>query len=121
MKKILIADDDFFIRELYETICREAGFDVMTAKDGEEGYEKIKSNSFHLIILDIMMPRLDGLGLLSRIKEELSHLEIPVVVLTNLAHESVIEEAIARGAVACLIKSDLTPDKLVRAIQAFSK
>ena len=121
-KKILIVDDDLYVRELYEEICKNAGCDVDTAVDGEEAGEKIKSTTYDLIFLDIMMPKVDGLSFLTKMREEnLVQKNTPVVILTNLAHESVIKAALDKGAVTCLIKSDTTPDKLIETIKLFTK
>lgn len=118
-KKILIVDDDLYVRELYQEICQNAGLEVDTAVDGEDAGEKIKSSRYDLILLDIMMPRVDGLTFLTRMRDEYSAAKTtPVVILTNLAHESVIKSALDKGAVACLIKSDTTPDKLIETINA---
>lgn len=121
-KKILLIDDDLYIRELYQEILKDAGFYVTTAVDGEEGFCKINSDQYHLILLDLMMPKLDGLGLLIKlIQEQKLPKNTPVVILTNLAHESVIKKALEHGAVGFLIKSDLTPDILVQKINSFIK
>lgn len=121
-KKILIVDDDLYVRELYEEICKKAGFDVDTAVDGEEAGEKIKSTTYDLIFLDIMMPKVDGLSFLTKMRDEnLLQKNTPVVILTNLAHESVIKAALDKGAVTCLIKSDTTPDKLIETVKLFTK
>lgn len=121
-KKILIVDDDLYVRELYEEICKNAGYGVDTAVDGEDAGEKIKSATYDLIFLDIMMPKVDGLSFLTKLREEYpTGKTIPVVILTNLAHESVIKAALDRGAVTCLIKSDTTPDKIIETIKLFTK
>lgn len=121
-KKILIVDDDLYIRELYEEICKNAGLEIETASDGEEASEKIKVTRFDLILLDIMMPKVDGLSFLTKMRDEYpSAKDTPVVILTNLAHESVIKQALDNGAVTCLIKSDTTPEKLIETIHAFAK
>ncbi len=121
-KKILIVDDDLYVRELYEEICKNAGHTVDTAVDGEDAGEKIKSATYDLIFLDIMMPKVDGLSFLTKLREEYPLGKIiPVVILTNLAHESVIKAALDKGAVTCLIKSDTTPDKIIETIKLFTK
>lgn len=121
-KKILIVDDDLYVRDLYQEICTNAGLEAQTAVDGEDGLQKIKAAQFDLILLDIMMPRVDGLSFLVRMGEENPAAKrTPVVILTNLAHESVIKQALDKGAVTCLLKSDLTPDKLIQTINSLLK
>lgn len=118
MAKILVVDDDQYIRELYEEVLKDAGYEVESAMDGEEGFEKMQRGGYDLILLDIMMPRLDGLGVLNKLQE------LPekpkngkIVVLTNLAHDPVIKDATAKGASSYLIKADLTPDQLLEKIK----
>lgn len=121
-KKILIVDDDLYIRELYEEICKGAGCEVMTAKDGEEALEKLKSNQFDIILLDIMMPKLDGLNFLVKITEDNPlPKKTPVAILTNLAHESIINQALEKGAATCIIKSEVTPEKLIATINQLTQ
>jgi len=114
-KKILIIEDDTYIRELYEDIFKEKGFVIDSAVDGEEGLVKIKGGAYNLILLDIMLPKVDGLGVL----KELKHAKInhgPIVLLTNLGHDPIVKEGVNLGAVAYLIKSDLTPDQLIEKV-----
>lgn len=111
-KKILIVEDDTYIRELYEDIFREEGVVVESAADGEEGLAKIKAGKYNLILLDIVLPKMDGLDILRQIKK--AKLKVaPIVVLTNLGHDPVLRESLSLGAEAYLVKSDLTPDQLV--------
>lgn len=121
-KKILIVDDDLYIRQLYKEICTHAGMKVDTAADGAEACEKVKKTHFNLILLDLMMPKQDGLSFMDRVSDDCpSAKHIPIVILTNLAHESVIAQALEKGAASALIKSDLTPRKLIETINRFVK
>lgn len=113
MKKILIVDDDQFLRDLYEEILKDAGYEVEMAVDGEEGLAKIVSVQYDLVLLDIMMPKLDGIGVLKKLQENPPAIKNKVVMLTNLAHNPIIKEATSLGALSYLIKADLTPDQLV--------
>jgi len=122
MKKILIVDDDLYIRELYEEILKEAGFEVTTAVDGQDGFDKIKVGGFDLILLDVMMPKLDGLTVLAKLSQNPPRAKNgPIVLLTNLSHDPVIKEALQKGATAYLIKADLNPDQLVEKVKSFVK
>jgi len=121
-KKILIIDDDLYIRELYEEVLKNAGFEVSSAVDGQEGLEKIKMGGFDLILLDVMMPKLDGLGLLAKLSQQPPKVKNgPIILLTNLSHDPVIKEALQKGAKTYLIKADLTPDQLVEKVKLFLK
>ena len=79
-QKILIVDDDLYLRELYEEILKDAGYDVETAINGEEGLTKLLSPSYNLALLDVMMPKLDGVGVLTKLKQtETYTLNTPIV------------------------------------------
>ena len=71
-KRILVVEDDQYIRDLYEEVLTEAGFEVDTAVDGEEGVVKAKKGGYNLILLDVMMPKLDGLGFLEELEKNKS-------------------------------------------------
>lgn len=119
-KKILIVDDDLYIRELYEEIFKDAGFDVSTAFDGEEGFEKMQQGGYDIVLLDVMMPKLDGIGVLSKLQTTPPSVKNgPILLLTNLAHESVIQDALKKGAAGFLIKTDVTPDELVAKVNKY--
>lgn len=116
---ILIVDDDEYIRELYEEVLKDAGFTVATAVDGQDGLEKIRANAYDLVLLDIMMPKKDGVEVLRAVSTE--KLKAKVLLLTNLAHDPVMKEGKSLGALAYLIKADMTPDQLVAKVKEFLK
>lgn len=117
-QKILILEDDQYTRDVYQEVLTEAGYEVTTAVDGEEGLVKIREGSYSLILLDMMMPKLDGLGVLTSFKENPPKVSNgPIILLTNLAHDPVINKAVALGAKSFLIKSDLNPDQLVAKVK----
>ncbi|MEN9328182.1 MAG: Alkaline phosphatase synthesis transcriptional regulatory protein phoP, two-component system, OmpR [Candidatus Parcubacteria bacterium] len=121
-KKVLIVDDDLYIRELYEEVLKDAGFDVNTASDGQEGIDKMKDGGYDLILLDVMMPKVDGLGVLKQMGE--MQPKAPngkVILLTNLSHDPVIQQALDTGAASFMIKADLTPDQLIDKVNSFLK
>ncbi len=120
MSKILIVDDDQYIRELYVEVLSDEKYEVDSAEDGVEGAEKLMKNAYDLVLLDIMMPRLDGLGVLQKLHDE-KHTNGKVVLLTNLSHGPVIEEAKKLGAAGYLIKADITPDQLVEKVKSYLK
>lgn len=113
-KQILLVDDDLYIRELYEELLEDEGYEVETAADGKEGLDKITEDSYDLILLDIMLPKLDGIGIISKLKETNSQVPLKsIVFLTNLAQDPVVKEALNTGVHSCLVKADITPDQLV--------
>ena len=118
-KKILIIEDDYFIRELYERQLKKREYDVVSAADGAEGLVKAAEESPNLILLDIMLPKLNGLDLLGTLKAKPETKDIPVVLLTNLGQESVIKEGFKLGAKGYLIKSAYTPEQIISEVESF--
>ncbi|PIZ64439.1 response regulator [Candidatus Roizmanbacteria bacterium CG_4_10_14_0_2_um_filter_36_9] len=119
-KRILIIEDDVYIRDLYAEILGEAGYDVATAVDGEEGLVKAKIGGYHLILLDVMMPKLDGLGVLHGLQQNPpQNPNGQVILLTNLAQDEVVQEALKTGANDFVIKSDLNPQELLTRLESY--
>ena len=119
-KRILIIDDDLYLRDLYQEVLKNAGYEIDTAIDGEEGIEKIKQDGYDLILLDMMLPKIDGLGILTQLSQtQPPPKNGPIILLTNLGHEPVIQEALQKGAVAYLIKADITPDQLLSEVKKY--
>lgn len=120
MKKILIAEDDFFIRDAYKEIFEDNGYEVETASDGEDALTKIKSRLFDMILLDIMMPKMSGIVVLSQKREtENPNKKTPVFFITNVGDQSVIEQAFKIGMDGYIIKSQFTPQQIVDEINKF--
>ncbi len=116
-QRILIVEDDQYIRELYETLLKDSGYDVETANDGHEGLMKLSEDSFDLVLLDVMMPNLDGIGVLKELHAKDKKLPAKIILLTNLAHDSVIDEALSLGATSYLTKSELNPDEFLAQVK----
>ena len=120
MTRILIVDDDLYLRELYEEILKGEGYEVQTAEDGEEGLKKIGAGQFDLVLLDVMMPKLDGLGLLSKLSEAPPRDKQPVIILlTNLGQDPAVKDALTKGAKGYLVKAELTPDQVVAEVKKY--
>lgn len=113
---ILIVEDETDIREVYVEVLTSAGYTVDQASDGEIGMQKIKEGKWDLLLLDIMLPGKDGLKILKEIKETPGLKKGPVIALTNLNSENIIHEVFTSGADGYLIKSEITPDKVVEEI-----
>lgn len=118
-QKILIIEDDFFIRELYERQFTKEGFQVISSEDGPTGLVLANQENPALILLDIMLPKLNGLDLLRTLKTKEETKEIPVILLTNLGQESVIKEGFELGAESYLIKSAYTPSQIIDEVKNF--
>lgn len=115
--KILIVDDDPDLRDIYDETFTEAGYQVDLAIDGKEGLDKIFKGGYDLILLDIMMPKIDGLTVLKKIKT--SGITLPpniIVILSQLNEENIIKQAMELGAKDYLIKSDYTPDQVLKKV-----
>lgn len=118
-KRILVADDEQYIRELYEEVLKAEGFSVETASDGAEALEKITAGGFDAITLDVIMPKLDGLGILSQLKDAPPKKQNgPIILLTSLANDPAVKEALEKGAQKVIIKTDITPKQYVDIVKA---
>lgn len=116
-KKILLVEDEDFIRELYVRQLNKAGFQVKSAVDGQSGLNLLKSEAFDLLLLDIMLPGMNGLQLLREFKSQNPNSPMITILLTNLGQEAVIKEGFEMGAQAYLIKASYTPDQVVNEVK----
>jgi two-component system response regulator ResD len=119
--RVLIIEDEHDLRALYAEILTNAGYNVDQAPDGEIGMDKIKNTPWNLLLLDIMLPGRDGLRILKEMKENAGFKKGPVVVITVLNSEHIIQEAFNLGANGYLIKSEITPDKVIDEVKEFLK
>jgi DNA-binding response OmpR family regulator len=120
MKKVLIAEDDYFIRDIYQRTLKNAGFEVNVAVDGEDTLQKATSEVYDIILLDILMPKLTGIDVLRKLREKGAGTEETLIVMTtNLGQDSIIKEALKIGADGYLIKAQLDPDDLVNEVNKF--
>lgn len=114
---ILIIEDDYFMCDLYEKELTKAGYQVATAADGADGLVQSANLKPNLILLDIMLPKLNGLDLLRTLKTKDETKDIPVLLLTNLGQESVIKEGFQLGAEGYFIKTSYTPSQMIEEIK----
>lgn len=117
-KKILIIEDDKFLRELIAQKLSKENFGVSEAIDGEEGIKRIKEEKPDLILLDLILPGIDGFEVLSRMKEEPVLASIPVIILSNLGQKEDVERGLKLGAVDYLIKAHFTPGEIIEKVKA---
>lgn len=121
-KKILIVEDDQFLREFYQELLQAEGYEVDIAADGEAGFGKIKSGGFNLVLLDIMLPKKDGIQILKDLKNaNVKNDNQPIVILTNLGQDAVIKQCFELGASGYLIKSALNPDQVLQEVKSYLK
>jgi two-component system cell cycle response regulator DivK len=112
MIKILIAEDDPMMARLYQKVFTFEGYEVQMAVNGQDALDQARSFSPTLIVLDVMMPKLNGLQALGQIKADPKLKTIPVVMLTNLAGQQDAESALAQGAAKYVIKSEHEPKEV---------
>lgn len=120
-KKILLIEDEDDIRALYVEILNDAGYSVFEATDGNSGIDAAREQDWDLLLLDIMLPGQDGVQVLSQMKAESIGTGKPIILLTNLGSEHVINECFKLGADGYLIKSQITPDKIVDEVNVYFK
>src|SRR3972149_3755045 len=117
MAKILIVEDDILLSRMYGQAFGFDGFEVEVAYDGQEGLEKAQTQKPALILLDIMMPRLNGLQTLEKLKNDPQTKKIPVIMLTNLSDEDNAKTALERGAVKYIVKSSYRPKQVCQMVK----
>ncbi len=117
MTKIVVADDDRMFRKAAETTLRRQGYSVATASDGEEALQLIRSEQPDIIVLDLIMPKLQGFDVLQILKQDTLTSAIPVIVLSSLTQEQDKQEALDLGAVAYFNKCTFSLGELVKQVE----
>lgn len=112
-KKLLIVEDDFYIRDIYSIQGKLMDFDILTAIDGEEAIKKIKSQLLDIVLLDLMLPKIDGITVLKTVKSDPAFATLKFIVTTNLDDNAVKEQVLKLGAVEYLLKMNYTPRKVL--------
>jgi len=118
MQRILVIEDDRFLRKAAEAALRRHGYTVLTASDGETGLHAARAERPDLVLLDLIMPRMQGFEVLKLLKEDASTTSIPVIILSNLGQDSDVKAALEAGAVDYLVKANLALDMLVERVRA---
>ena len=121
MAKILLVEDDDMILEMYQLRFKEAGMEIITAQDGEAGLALAKAEQPDVILLDIMMPKMDGFAVLTQIKKDPKLVKVPVLMLSNLGQKDDIEKGKKLGANDYIVKASLTPAQVVDKVKQFIK
>ena len=107
-RRILLAEDDRFLRKAAETALKRQGFAVLAAVDGEEALRMARAEPPDLILLDLIMPKLQGFEVLRALKADPATAAIPVIILSNLGQDGDVKQAMEAGAVAYLVKANLS-------------
>jgi two-component system chemotaxis sensor kinase CheA len=115
--RLLVVDDSFATRELIRSILSAAGYDVATAVDGLDALDRLRAETYDLVVSDVEMPRVDGFTLTSRIRNELGKTDLPVIIVTSLASEAHRRRGLEVGAQAYIVKSQFNQNNLLETIQ----
>lgn len=117
--KILLIEDDVTLSKMYEKKFTTDGYEIVTAYDGWEGLKKTVSEKPDLVLLDILLPGLDGLAVFKKMRSQTATFNTPVILLTNVGEEDAIFESFKLGAVDYLVKSEVTPSQVVEKVESF--
>jgi DNA-binding response OmpR family regulator len=118
-KKLLIVEDDAMLREMYETKLKSDGYDVKVADNGSDGLRIVREGSVDLVLLDIILPQLDGFAVLESIKTDEDTKKVPVILLTNLGTDEDRTKGEKLGAADYLVKANMTPEQVSVAIKKY--
>lgn len=115
---ILLVDDDSFLRDMYAAKFVESGHKVDAAESGEEAIKKLKSGTFDVVLLDMVMPGMTGLQFLEQASKDSKNTKTKFVVLSNQGEEKDQEAARKAGAVGYIIKAESIPSDVVKKVEA---
>jgi len=116
-KKVLVVDDEKVLLELLLSKIKQAGFAAVGARDGDEGLQKALAEHPDLILLDIIMPKMDGITMLKKLREDAWGKTAPVIMLSNLNTAEAVEKSLENGAYDYLVKVDYSLDDLVAIVK----
>jgi len=121
MKKIILAEDDPFLIDIYTVKIKQAGFEIEVVKDGGKVLKILEQGKPDLLLLDIVLPNIDGWELLRKIKEQDKFKDLSVIILSNLGQKQEVKKGFDLGAVKYLIKAHYTPSEVVEEIKKILK
>ncbi|HOZ36393.1 MAG TPA: response regulator transcription factor [bacterium] len=116
-KKILIIEDETALADAMKVGLGEAGYEAETAYDGEDGLNKVKSFAPDLVLLDLMLPKKDGMTILKEMRQDSATAEIPVMILSQLSDTEKISEGVSLGVVGYLVKVDFSLAEVVEKVK----
>lgn len=117
MKKILFIEDESVLQKTVGIALKDEGYKVISATDGESGFNLAESQKPDLILLDIVLPKINGFEVLRKLKENPKTKDVPVIILTNLERVADIDKALEAGATTYLIKVDYSLDEIVKKVK----
>lgn len=115
--KLLLVDDDEFLLDMYSLKFKEAGFDFDIASSGQAALEKMRATKYDVVLLDVVMPAMDGFEVLSQIKKDHLLEDAIIIVLSNLGQKEDIERGMSLGAHDYIIKAHFTPREVVEKVE----
>lgn len=118
MASILLIEDDKLIVDMYQRAFSLVGIEIETASNGKDGLQMAQQNHPKLILLDVMMPEMNGLDVLKLLKDDPATAAIPVVMLTNVSEFPIVNHATNEGAVKYIVKSEAEPQVVVKTVQS---
>ena len=116
--RLLLIEDDRFLRKAAEVMLRKQGFQVQTAPDGEAGVQAATEQLPDVILCDLIMPKMQGFQVIEHLKQDPRTAPIPVIVMSNLGQESDVQRAMAAGAVAYVVKSNVALQELAAKVRS---
>ncbi|MDP3971166.1 MAG: response regulator [bacterium] len=118
-KNILLVEDEEILYDIYIKMLTERGYNVILANNGKKGYKILRKEKPDLVLLDILLPVMDGFMFLKKIKKDASIKNIPVIILSNLGQDSDIAKGLELGAVDYCIKNSTSIDELLEKIKKY--
>lgn len=116
-KKILVIEDEATLQKALVEVLEQTGYEVTSALDGERGWEMVKEQQPDLVLLDIILPKMDGFDVLKNIKGDPDTNTIPIIILTNLGDLANIQKALELGAETYLVKADFHLDDVLTKVE----
>lgn len=116
--KVLLVEDDKMIIDMYTLKFTQEGYKVFQAENGKEGVDMAKKSKPDVILLDIILPKMDGFSVLKQLKSDSETKTIPVVLLTNLGQDGDVKKGLQLGAIDYLIKANYTPAQVVEKVKS---
>lgn len=116
-KTILVVEDDKFLRELITRKLSEEGYNTIEAVDGEDGARKIKEEMPDLVLLDLILPGMDGFEVLANIKQDPKTSPVPIIVFSNLGQTEDVEKGMKLGAIDYMVKAHFTPVEIIEKVK----
>lgn len=116
-KTILVVEDDKFLRELITRKLSEEGYNTIEAVDGEDGARKIKEEMPDLVLLDLILPGMDGFEVLASVKQDPKTSPVPIIVFSNLGQTEDVEKGMKLGAIDYMVKAHFTPVEIIEKVK----